>query len=66
MTVSVNRILGFVRRDRGFHTPSPAVLGLMANLVLDDRVPVVEEYCASKDYWPDWALARRAAVLAGR
>lgn len=35
-------------------------------LVLDDRVPVVAEYYASKDYWPDWALARRAAVLAGR
>ena len=33
-------------------------------LVLDDRVPVVAEYYASKDHWPDWALARRAVLVA--
>ena len=42
----------------------PAVLGLMANLVLDDRVPVEAEYYDRKVRWPEWALARRAVMLA--
>jgi hypothetical protein len=33
-------------------------------LVLDGRVPVVPEYYDRKAMWPDWALARRAAMLA--
>jgi hypothetical protein len=34
-------------------------------VTLDGRVPVVPEYYRAKEMWPDWALARRAAVLAG-
>jgi hypothetical protein len=34
-------------------------------LRLPEGVPAVPEYYAREDYWPDWALARRQAVLAG-
>jgi hypothetical protein len=34
-------------------------------VTLDGRVPVVPGYYDRKLYWPDWALARRAAMLAG-
>ena len=34
-------------------------------LVLDGRVPVVAEYYDRKVMWPDWALRRREAMLAG-
>ena len=33
-------------------------------VALDDRVPVVSEYYDRKVMWPDWALARRAVMLA--
>ena len=33
-------------------------------LVLNDRVPVVAEYYDRKVRWPEWALARRAVMLA--
>lgn len=31
---------------------------------LDDRVPVVPEYYDRRDYWPQWALDRRQALMA--
>lgn len=34
--------------------------------VLPDGVPAMPEYYDRKAFWPDWALARRAAVLAAK